>query len=42
MTDRRDFADKFHATYTKSFVESLLLKVLAKEEENKIARNRSL
>ena len=42
MTRVRDFAEKFHANYTKSFVETLIFQIMAKDEEDRMAKHRSM
>ena len=41
MTKNRQFAERFHSNYTKSFMETLILQIMIKDEGNKTAKNRS-
>jgi hypothetical protein len=42
MTEHRDFALKFHAAYTKPFLETLMLQVMLKTEVDRAARKRGM
>lgn len=42
MTSNKDFALQFHAKYTKSFLETLVLQVMLKLEGDKCARQRTM
>ena len=41
-TNNKIFAEKFHSTYTKPFIETLLLQVMLKDDGNKSLRHKNM